>query len=73
MATKRVVVMRKCYEVCQKDLLRHSGRKNSKKYEIKLIAMFLYGVVFRSGYRGGTTPLINFYFQQSNRDVFFKL
>ena len=44
MVTKREIVARKCYEICQRVLPRYNSRMGSKKYE--LIAMFLHGIVY---------------------------
>ena len=47
MATKREIVARKCYEICQRVLPRYSNRMGPKTYEFwQLIAMFLYGIVY---------------------------
>ena len=47
MVTKREIVARKCYEICQRVLPRYNSRMESKKYEFwQLIAMFLHGIVY---------------------------
>jgi len=47
MVTKREIVARKCYEICQRVLPRYSNRMGAKKYEFwQLIAMFLYGIIY---------------------------
>jgi len=52
MVTKREVVVKKCYEVCQKVLPKYSNKKGPKKYEFwQLIVMFLYGIVYNLTYR----------------------
>ncbi len=51
MATKKEVVARKCYEVCKRALPKYS-RRGLKKYESwRLIAMFLYGIIYNLTYR----------------------
>ena len=50
--TKREIVAKTCYEICRRVLPQYSSRRGPKKYEFwQLIAMFLYGIVFRLGYR----------------------
>jgi len=50
-ATKKEVVARKCYEVCKRALPKYS-RRGLKKYEFwRLIAMFLYGIIYNLTYR----------------------
>ena len=52
MVTKREIVARKCYEICQRVLPRYSNKMGPKTYEFwQLIAMFLYGIVYNLTYR----------------------
>jgi len=50
--TRKEIVARKCYEICQRVLPRYSNKMGPKTYEFwQLIAMFLYGIVYNLTYR----------------------